>query len=102
MQTEDLKIKLASLQPALIVEEGGQWLNVVIEPGQWKPFAEQIRTDPDLQFDYLFCLTCIDWKSHLTMVYHLESTRYRHIIVVKSKLPTVNAEIETVSDLWRT
>ena len=102
MQTEELKIKLESLQPALVMEEGGQWLNLFIEPGHWKSFAGQLRTDPALQFDYLFCLTCIDWKTHLTMVYHLESTSFRHIIVVKSKIPTINAEIETVSDLWRT
>jgi NADH:ubiquinone oxidoreductase subunit C len=36
------------------------------------------------------------------MVYHLESTQYRHIIVVKSKLDRNNAEIESVSQIWRT
>ncbi len=53
-------------------------------------------------FDYLFCLTCIDWKTHFTMVYHFSSTRYRHNIVVKSKIDRTNPEIETVSDIWRT
>ncbi|MEP7142993.1 MAG: NADH-quinone oxidoreductase subunit C, partial [Ferruginibacter sp.] len=53
-------------------------------------------------FDYLFCLTCIDWKTHLTMVYHLDSTKFRHNIVIKSKLDTDNPVIETVSDIWKT
>lgn len=102
MTNEELKIKLSELLPSVTFEEGGQWLNINIEPTAWLPFAQQLRNDPELQFDYLFCLTCIDWKTHLTMVYHLESTRYRHTVVVKSKLDRSKAEIETVSHIWRT
>jgi NADH-quinone oxidoreductase subunit C len=55
-----------------------------------------------LAFDYMFCLTCVDWKTHLTMVYHLESTKHRHVVVIKSKLDRENPEIDTMSDIWRT
>ena len=48
--------------------------------------AKQLRNDASFVFDYLFCLTCIDWKTHLTMVYHLSSTMYRHIIGNKIKI----------------
>lgn len=102
MQNEELKIKLTALHPALTVEEGGQWMNVEVDPKNWPSFASQLRNDAELSFDYLFCLTCIDWKTHLTMVYHLESTQHRHILVVKSKLDRANPEIGTVSDIWRT
>ena len=102
MQTEELKIRLTGLQPGLATEEGTQWPTVNIEPNQWKPFALQLRYEADLHFDYLFCLTCVDWKTHLTMVYHLESTNHRHILVVKSKLDREKPIIATVSDTWRT
>jgi len=36
------------------------------------------------------------------MVYHAESTKYRHNIVVKVKLDATKPEIETVSDIWQT
>ena len=36
------------------------------------------------------------------MVYHLESTQYRHTIVIKSKLDRTQPEIESVSLIWRT
>ena len=49
----------------------------------------------------LFCLTCIDWKTHLTVVYHLSSVSFRHNIVVKVNLDRNNPEIETVCDIWR-
>lgn len=102
MTNEELKIKLSEHLPSVSFEEGGQWLNVTVAPLNWLAFAEQLRHAPDLQFDYLFSLTCVDWKTHLTMVYHLESTVHRHIIVVKSKLDRNVPEIETVSHIWRT
>ena len=102
MLNDELKIKLSALLPGLVIEEGGQWLNISVEPADWPVFSKHLRNDPALQFDYLFCLTCIDWKTHLTMVYHLESTTFRHILVVKSKLDRNRPEIETVSHTWRT
>jgi NADH:ubiquinone oxidoreductase subunit C len=74
----------------------------LIEPSAWKAIAQQLRSNEDLNLDYLFCITCVDWKTHLTMVYHLTSTKHRHTLVVKSKLDRNNPEIETVSDIWRT
>ena len=88
--------------PATIFEDGGEWLNINIEPKDWLSLATKLHNDLSLRFDYLFCLTCIDWKTHLTMVYHLSSTKYRHNIVIKSKLDRNKPEIETVSLIWRT
>ena len=102
MTREELKGKLAAKHPALAFEEGGEWLNIQVEPGEWPSFAQTLRNDPDLWFDYMFCLTCVDWKTHLTMVYHLTSTRHRHNIVVKSKLNRDKPEIETICRTWRT
>jgi NADH-quinone oxidoreductase subunit C len=102
MTAEELKIKIAELLPSAVFDETGEWLNINIEANEWLPFAQQLRKDSSSQFDYLFCLTCIDWKTHLTMVYHLSSTFYRHNIVVKAKLDRNNPEIESVSHIWRT
>ena len=107
MGNEELKTTITGLLPSATFEEGGDpiaigWLNINVEPKDWLPFAQQLRNDDSLFFDYLFCLTCIDWKTHLTMVYHLSSTKYRHNIVVKSKLDRNNPEIETVSKIWKT
>ncbi|HEY8659042.1 MAG TPA: NADH-quinone oxidoreductase subunit C [Hanamia sp.] len=102
MENEELKTKITQLLPSATFEEGGEWLNINVEPKEWLSFAQQLRNDDSLFFDYLFCLTCIDWKTHLTMVYHLSSTKYRHNIVVKSKLDRNKPEIETVCKIWRT
>jgi NADH:ubiquinone oxidoreductase subunit C len=102
MLNEELKAKITELTPGASFEEGGEWLNLNVEANDWLSLATQLRNDLSLQFDYLFCLTCIDWKTHLTMVYHLSSTKYRHNIVIKSKLDRNIPEIETVSLIWRT
>ena len=102
MTGEELKVRIAGLLPVAAFEEGNEWLTVMVEPAAWKEFAKQLRFEVDLQFDFLFCVTGVDWKTHFTMVYHLTSTVHRHTVVVKSKLDRVNPEIETVCDIWRT
>jgi NADH:ubiquinone oxidoreductase subunit C len=102
MTNEELKVKLSELLPSAMYEEGGQWLNINIDHKDWLYFANSLRNHAELNFDYLFCLTCVDWKIHLTMVYHLESTQYRHTVVIKSKLDRNQPQIESVSHIWRT
>ena len=102
MNSEELKLKVTEFLPVATFEEGAEWLAVMVEPSAWKDFARQLRFEADLHFDFLFCVTGVDWKTHFTMVYHVTSTVHRHTIVVKSKLDHVNPEIETVCDIWRT
>ena len=102
MDKELIKTKITELLPSASFDEAGEWLNVNVEAAAWKNLAGQLKNDADLYFDYLFCLTCIDWKTHLTLVYHFSSTRYRHNMVIKVKLDYANPVIETVSDSWRT
>ena len=102
MTKEELKIKLVELLPAATLDESGEWLTLNIVPGDLLSVVEILRNKVELNFDYLFCQTCIDWKTHLTMVYHLESTTYRHQLVVKAQLDRNKPEIETVSNIWRT
>lgn len=102
MTAEELKIKIAELLPSANYEDGGEWVTINVEAKELLSLMQQLRQDSSLYFDYLFCLTCLDWKTHLTMVYHLTSTQYRHNMVVKVKLDRGNPEIETVSHIWRT
>lgn len=102
MNQEELKLRLEELLPSAAFEEGSEWVTVIIDPVAWKGFARQIRFTAGLDFDYLFCVTGVDWRTHFTMVYHLVSTVHRHTLVVKLKLDHDNPETGTVSDIWRT
>ena len=99
---EELKNKLIQIEPSATIEDSGEWLNVHYEKEHWKKAAQLLRHTIGLEMDYMFCVTCIDWKIHLTMVYHFTSTIHRHTIVAKVKLDRLNPTIDTVSDIWRT
>ena len=102
MTKEELKIKISELLPSATFDESSEWLIINISPGEWLQSAQLLRHDPELYFDYLFCVTCVDWKTHLSMVYHFTSTKHRQPIVVKIQLNRDQPELETVSHIWRT
>ena len=62
-----------------------------------------MKETPELDFDYLFCLTGIDYGEELGVIYHLESISKKHSIVVK--VNTSDREkptLDTLSNVWRT
>ena len=103
MTKEELKAKLTELNPTATFDETGEWLVVLIDSKDWLPLATQLRNYFDLQFDFLFCVTAVDWKTYLSMVYHMRSTQMDHTLDVKAKITDrQNPEIESVSKIWRT
>ena len=102
MNNEELKLKLTAQFPAATFEDGGEWVNMFLEPASLISSSLELNNHPDFHFDYLFCLTCVDWKTHFNMVYHLTSTKHRHAMVLKVKLDRNKPEIETVCNIWRT
>jgi len=102
MSKEELKARLEELLTSPVFEEGAEWTTVAVDPAGWGGVARQLRSTDGLVFDYLFCVTAVDWKTHFTMVYHLTSTLHRHVLVVKIKLDRERPEVATVSDVWKT
>ena len=102
MLKEELTIIIKELLPNAVIEEAGEWVNFFLEATEFKQAALQLRNFNQMPFDFLFCLTCVDWKTHFTMVYHLRSKKTNDNIVIKVKLNRETPEIDTVSDIWRT
>lgn len=102
MTKEELRIKLAESFTTAVFDESGQWLGMNVPVEDWLKTAQALRHYESLPFDYLFCLTCIDWKDRLTMVYHLSCTHTRDTVVVKVDLDRSNPGIESVANIWRT
>jgi len=104
MTNEALQNLISSWIPELeFTEEGSQFLNITVQPEQLHQLMSQLKTNSETSFDYLFCLSGIDWGKELGVVYHLESTTHRHIVVVKVKTEDrENPTLETVSDIWKT
>ena len=102
MTNEILEAEIRTTLPTVEVLPAQQWLTLQIIPGELHTVATLLRHRTDFSFDYLFCLTAVDYKTKMTVVYHLSSTVYRHTIVLKCDLDSALPEIDTVSDIWRT
>ena len=100
METEVLKTYFSALEPLATFEEGGEWLMVQVPAENWKNIARKLITERNL--DFLFCVTCVDFKTHLTMVYHLRSMQTDETVVIKIQLDRDQPVVATVSDIWRT
>ncbi len=104
MNNDQIKERILQWFPeAEFPAETGQYLNVIVTPEILRPLAEKLRFSEDILFDYLFCLTGVDWVTHLMVVYHLDSTKFGHEMVLKVKIPDrVDPVVDTVCDIWRT
>lgn len=84
-------------------EEGSQFLNVTIHPKDLHKLMTQLKNNPETFCDYLFCLSGVDYGKDLGVVYHLESTVHRHILVIKVQVTDrQKPEVDSVQDLWAT
>src|SRR5680860_145029 len=84
-------------------EEESQFLNISVQPADLHQLMAQLKSNSETNFDYLFCLSGVDWGKELGVVYHLESTAHRHIIVVKVKTEDRDTPVfDSVYELWKT
>jgi len=104
MTNEELKNTISSWMPeAEFNEEESQYLNAFVPKDQLIPLITKLKEDPSTHFDYMFCLTCVDWPEHFQMVYHLKSSDLSHMMVLKVNLTDKdNPEVETVCRLFAT
>jgi len=101
---ENLEIPV-SINASLLefIEEESQFLNVSVPKECLYELMTELKANGKTNFDYLFCLSGVDWGEELGVVYHLESTKYRHIIVIKVKTEDrENPILDSVWDIWRT
>jgi len=102
MDNDKLKEKILSIVPNAEVMDGKQYLEVTVIPGKIHELAKQLKENPETNFDFLFCQTGVDYGDSLGVVYHIESTKYRHSLVLKTKIANRETPvIESVYDIWK-
>lgn len=103
MSNEELKTFISQIIPDAEFIEDKQFLHCTIPSEKILQLATTLKSDSQTSFDYLFCLTGVDYSDHMQVVYHLKSSQHQHEFVLKAKIHTrENPEIETVCHLWRT
>ncbi|MBI3328932.1 MAG: NADH-quinone oxidoreductase subunit C [Nitrospinae bacterium] len=89
-----------------VLEFNGEVLNPFLKlaPEILADIARYLRDDPALHFNYLMCLSGVDYGpgQNLGVVYHLQSMTLMHQIVLKVDLPRESPAVPSVALIWRT
>lgn len=94
---------IKSLDQDLEIKDGSQYTEVTVPPAKLHNLARQLREREETQFDFLFCLTGVDYGQDLGVVYHLRSTIYNHSIVLKTRTSDrEHPQLDSVADIWKT
>jgi len=94
---------IKSIDPDLEITQGKQHTEVSLTPEKLYSFAKQLRQREEVLFDFLFCLSGVDYGQDLGVVYHLRSTVFGHTIVLKVRTSDREHPLfDSVSDIWKT
>lgn len=103
MTNEQLVNLLTETFSGAEVKQGTQYPEITVKVSQLHETALKLRDDKSLAFDYLICLSGVDYAENMAMVYHLESTTHRHMIVLKTRTEgREKPAVDSVYDIWPT
>lgn len=103
MENTKLEEFIKSLDNELDIKQGKEFPEITVPSEKLFTTARQLRDNKETDFDFLFCVTGVDYGSELGVVYHLRSTRHGHMAVLKVKTSDrENPEFQSVTDIWRT
>jgi NADH-quinone oxidoreductase subunit C len=92
-----------SLEPEAELKEGRHYVEATVPSSKFYALAKKLRESEETWFDYLFCLSGVDYGNDLGVVYHLNSTKHNHSIVLKTRTSDrENPLLDSVSDIWKT
>lgn len=88
--------------PNLQFEEGTRLPTIYVEAEQLEEVARFLKETPELTFDYLNCLSAVDYMTDFEVVYHFFSYVHQHTLVLKVKLDREKPKIPSLTFLWKT
>lgn len=103
LNKQELSDFILKLVPEATFTEGTQLMEVVVPADKMASLAAELKNNKETAFDYLISLTAVDFLTHMTVVYHLDSTKYRQLLVLKVVLTDRETPMaDSVSSVWAT
>lgn len=101
LNRQELTDIIRGFEPDAEFPEGTQLLEVIVPAGKLFTLTEKLKSDKKTAFNYLINLTAVDFTTHFTVVYHLESTDFRHLVVLKSLITDrENPKVDSLTALY--
>ncbi len=103
LDRQELTDIIRNFEPEAEFSEGTQLLEAIVPAEKLFALTEKLKSDKKTAFNYLISQTAVDFLTHMTVVCHLESTEFRHLVVLKSKLSDrENPAIDSITALYPT
>ena len=91
---------LGGFQPEF--SDAADELIATFQPDQIVEVCQRARDHAVLRFDYLRCLSGVDWQDEgREVVYHLFSTELSQKCTFKVRIPNDNPTVPTVTSVWQ-
>lgn len=101
MENQKIQELIQSNFPEAQLSTGKQFLTVSIDKDNLCKLAGFLKNNPETSFDYLYCESAVDFNDRFEIVYHLDSTKHRHQLVLRSSITDRNnPEIDSVTSIW--
>ncbi|PYZ92506.1 nitroreductase family protein [Salipaludibacillus keqinensis] len=97
--------KIHTLQGEEVIEEAK--LNfekpmIILGSDHWNlATAKLLHDEESLQFDFLSCVTGVDYEEHMEVIYNLYSTKLDHYLYLKVKTPREEPVIMSADQVWK-
>lgn len=75
---------------------------IVVRSSSLLDVCNYLKNSPELGFDYLVCLSGVDYLDYLEVVYHLASLANNHSLVLKVRsYDREKSQVPSVSGIWK-
>jgi NADH-quinone oxidoreductase subunit C len=102
MNKTELTEYIRSLATGCEVKEGKQFAEISLPADLLHNIALKLREDETASFDFLNCITGVDYGQDLGAIYHLRSTKHGHMAVLKVRTSDrENPHFDSVTDIWK-
>ena len=92
-----------SIVPEAAIQEEREFPEITVSPACLPLIAKALKENQDTLCDYLINLTGVDYGEDFGVIYHLGSSKFSHIIVLKTKAQgRENPMLESVCGIWKT
>lgn len=102
MEKKQLAAAAASIAQDSLVTEGLQFVEITVLPENLVKVVSALKFNRETSLDLLVSLTGMDWGTDLGIVYHLRSTQFNHMLVVKTRVTDrENPEIDSLCPVYK-
>ena len=96
---QDIAKQIAEQMPDAIVESSESC--IVVKPELLSQVVQYLNTTPNLDFNFLNCITGVDYLDYIEVVYHLTSINHNHSLVLKARCDRENPEVPSLYSIFR-